>query len=566
MNAGGASFDSRRERYLFNYCSYLGGESYRRPPPTTLSTASVSTYALNADGTRVESTPRTFHTFLVPHAAESDKSFEARLALAAGVPVAEIIVDAYAEGVTSAVTRQLGAIEDICQDVDLKENTWAEFAEDAARWFCVYGSGATVVDAPPKDADVVTRADEKARGTRPYAIFVHPSAYAWVNVDEFGRTKAFAYVDRPYEDDVIGAGTTQVVTVREYCAAETDAETGKKTPGKWRVLRGAIRLGQSISAQRGQFADVIAEGELDAVLNGRIPVVFGYYRRDSSTPYPVGLSLIDSACDLQRVIYNKRSWEQQIARLAGFPMLTIPMAGTGGQMDPGAARVVGEGKALSFDSNAGSPQWIQPSAEWAKDLRDSCMGDFQLALRSAGLELAADASAQVQSGDALRIRSRDYESRAKRFARHMARWEAAVLRLIALLAGENDTGITIEYPKRFTLPDLSADLDRALTLVNPSKMPIEIGRTAKLAAAMQAINSAIVLNDDMQKQVRVEVEAILKEDEADIAQQRAASAAQRDAMVAQFAKKSASNDTGDPNSEGADAEGDKNAPPPDAAA
>jgi hypothetical protein len=554
----GATFDSRRERYLFNYCSYIGGENYRRPPVTSLSTASVSTTTLNADGTSSTSTPRTYHTFLVPHAAESEKSFEMRLALAAGIPVAEIIVDAYAEGVTAGVTRQLAAVEGICEDADLRGNSWGEFAEDAARWFCVYGHGATVVDTPPRDARIVTRADEKLKGSRPYCIFVHPSAWAWVDVDEFGRSTEFAYVDRPYSQDVIGVGQTQVVTVRVYTAARI--VDGKHVPGRWRVVRGAVQAHQSIDSQRAAFGDEIDSGDLDPRLEGRLPVEFGYYRRDSSTPYPIGISPIDSACDLQRVIYNKRSWEQQIARLAGFPMLTIPMAGTGGQMDPGAARVVGEGKALSFDSNAGSPQWIQPSAEWARDLRESCMQDFQLALRSAGLELAADASAQVQSGDALRIRSRDYESRAKRFARHMARWETAVLKLVALLAGESDEGITITYPKRFTLPDLGADLERALTILSPSKMPVEIGRTAKLAATMQAINAAIVLNDEQQQQAEAEVTAVLDEDEAEIAEQRKAASAQRGAMMANFTKKKPGNDDGAPPTAAADDE-----PAPDAA-
>lgn len=532
MSLGGATFDAKRDRFLFNYCSYLGGESYRLPPPTTLSTATVS-WTRTADGVATQPVTETkrYNSFLVPHPAESDKSFETRLALAAYIGVPELIVDAYAEGVTSSVSRQLGPIEEYAQDIDLRGNAWGEFAEDCARWTCVYGMCATVIDSPRSNGEV-TRADEQSSGMRPYCVLVHPSAWAWVDVDGFGQVTEFAYVDQPYVQSVNGGTSSQTITVRIYCAATT--VDGVKVPGKWRVARGTVAAGASLGSSRALFDEVVSEGELDPRLEGRVPVVFSYYRRDSSTQYPVGLSLIDSACDLARVIYNKRSWEQQIAREAGFPTLAIPLAGTGGHMDPATQRTIGPSKALGYDSSTGAPSWIQPSSEWAKDLRESCMQDFQLALRSAGLELAADASSQVQSGEALRVRSRDFESRAKRFARHMQRWETAVLKLVALFAGADHTEITITYPKRFTLPDLAGDLARALTVLNPTQMPIEIGRTARLAAAIQALDAALVLSDEEQSEVRAQMESVLDEDVADFAANRELSTLARDAKKAEL--------------------------------
>jgi hypothetical protein len=251
--------------------------------------------------------------------------------------------------------------------------------------------------------------------------------------------------------------------------------------------------GESLSGATGK---VVSAGPLPAVLGGEVPVTFAFYERDPSAVCPQGISLVADVADAGRVIYNELSWALEIHQRAGFPFLAIPLKSTGGQVDSGTAVRVGTDQALGFDSGSGAPQWVSPSAESSRELRDHCAYLFQWSMRTAGLELAADASAQVQSGEALRVRSRDFESRALRFARNLQRWEVRTLRLLGAMAGlgpEEIASLEVTYPKRITLPDPAEDLARALTILTA---PVEIGAEARSLAVGQAINAALPLTDE----------------------------------------------------------------------
>jgi hypothetical protein len=74
----------------------------------------------------------------------------------------------------------------------------------------------------------------------------------------------------------------------------------------------------------------------------------------------------------------------------------------------------------------------------------------------------------------------------------MAAFERAVLRLLAMFAGSGDPGdaITVEYAKRFTLPDPSEDLARAVTLLG-MRQTVDLGDEATVALLTQALVAAL---------------------------------------------------------------------------
>ena len=248
---------------------------------------------------------------------------------------------------------------------------------------------------------------------------------------------------------------------------------------------------------------------LPAALRGALPIEFVSYKRDTSTPYPLGLSLVSDAAAVGRAIYNYLSWAQEIHRHAGFPFLALPMAATGGQMDPQTRVSVGPTRALPYSADTGAPSYVQPSSESTRELREHCVFLFQAALRTAGLEMSADASAQVQSGEALRIRSRDFESRAKRFARNLERYETRMLSLLARFAGVADPQ-RVTYAERFALPDPTSDLANALKLL--TDCPVEMGVTAKTAAVRVAVKAALSLSDADLARVMDEVGGLFEAD------------------------------------------------------
>lgn len=517
------TYDSRRERWAFAFDSYWGGDRYRNPSAPTIGTASLRWTDETPSG-ESRTTEAKRPSYLVPHRGESDYDFDQRHALAGYLNLVAPIVKAYAEGVTGHVQRDLGPLAEYAADVTRRGTAWGSYASEAARWAALYGLVFNVTDAPAGKAPA-TEAERAAKKWAPYCLLVHPPAVAWLVADPSGRLVEFAYADAPYQSQDEGAlASTCEVTVRVWTADTVD-EKGARTKGRWSVRKGTVMLSESIGRQRGRLEEVDG-GDLPEALGGEIPVDVLYYERDTSVPYPMGSAVVSDAVDLARLIYNRLSWIDEIHRKSAFPFLAIPLKQQGGQMDAQTAVKIGPGKGLGYDGGAGAPQWIQPSSDSSRELRDHCLFLFQLALRSAGLEVAADSSAQVSSGQALRIRSRDFESRAASFGTNCEAFERAVLRRLSLLAGTDPEAPKVAYPNRYTLPDPSEDLANALAVLKD--VPVEIGRTARLAAVRKALEAALSLSDEDMAKALEEVEAVLDEDAKAFAQHRAVENAKRD--------------------------------------
>lgn len=484
------TYDAIREHWRYLRDAHLGGRYWHTPSATTLGAVSLAwpSGAIDESGRPLYSqAART--SYLVAHEGESDRRYDARRALSSYVNVVGPVVKAYAEGVTARVMRSLDPIAAFADDVDRRGSAWGELAEGVASWACVYGVVATVVDAPAVDVSAMSEAERAARGVQPYVVTVHPPAWAWIECED-GRVIEFAYVSTPYRSDVSSGVKAADVELRVWRADRVI--DGALVAGGWEVRQGAVATSRPL-AEEARSLRVVSSGPLPAVLRGEIPVTFAYYDRDQASECPMGVSLISDTADAARVIYNALSWAMEINRLAAFPFLAIPLKSTGGQLDQSTAAKVGPGQGLGFDSGSGAPSWVEPSGTSQRELREHCVFVFQWAMRCAGLELAADSSAQVQSGEALRIRSRDFESRALRFARNMQRWEVATLRLFARMAGADETALAVSYPKRITMADPSEDLTRALTLLTA---PVETGPEARALLVRQALDAALPLSDE----------------------------------------------------------------------
>lgn len=486
------TYDSDRDRWAFLYDSYCGGHRYRQPSSTTLGSVTIQTNAINEAGQKIGGQRSQVRSYLVAHPNESERDFELRVSIAAYVNIVAPIVKAYSESVTSKVRLENvpDIMADVIEDATRGQTSWDQFREEAVRWHANYGLGWTVVDAPRAAQPAAPRTVAAAGddGIRPYVVFVHPPAVVEVCVDAGGKLTRFVFAESPFQS------RDRNVTAYRARLRILDVQGYNGAPG-WAVVEGNATVGTPLAGQYATMA-VVDSGPLDPRLGNELPVIPGFYERDTTSLAPNGISLVDDAADIARLIFNALSWASEIHRHAGFPFLAIPLASTGGQLDPKAELTIGPGKGLGFNSTTGAPQYVQPPAESPRELREHCLFLFALALRSAGMEVAADSSAQVQSGEALRIRSRDFESRAQRFASATRAWELRVLRLLALYAGASEqeiAGIKVTYPKRFTLPDVSEDLARALSVLTVS---VDLGNEAKLAAIRQMLDAALSLADD----------------------------------------------------------------------
>jgi hypothetical protein len=490
------TFDDARGWHMFLADALRGGWAWEHPSSATLGVATLYGNEVLRDSHGREviaEVPRGTHrTYLVPWRGETEENFRRRRALAFYVNLVEPVCDAYVDTVTGNVSRSLGALESYVTNLDGDGQGWAEHVATVASTACVHGVCAVVIEPPLSNA-ATTREEERTLGVSVRARVIAPQAWAWMRVDRDGQVEAFAYAESP---EVSRTATTHVLRVWEY------------TRERWALYEGVVNSADTIA----QSAPVLLAtqpaktGEHPPTMRGRVPVVFAYHRRDIASVTPAGRPLAATPAAIGRQVYQLLSQVEDTQRRAP-PFLAVPTQARGG-LEPETAAKVGPDSALPIPEGSGAPQWVTFPSESLEDLRAHTAYLVALAYRVCGLEVQADQSAQVQSGEALRVRSRDFEARALKFSRDCAAYEARALALIARMLGVASDAV-VTYPRRFVLGD-SAELLSAALLVLQHLGP-NLGVTGVAETMRQAITSALTLDDAQVQAVMDEVTKRLAE-------------------------------------------------------
>jgi len=481
-------FDAARGYALFIADAYEGGLAWDRPSSPTLGTAALYGYRVATMGAEgddpgrrvvVEYQRSSVRTYLVPWPGESDANFARRRSLAVYINLVEPIVDAYCDAIVPRVTRQLGPAAPYLANLDGDGQAWSEFVGDVALAAALDGVTAVVIDAPVSNP-AANRAEEVELGIGLRATVIPLASWAWMRVDHDGELEEFAYADVPTIDET--ATTSQRVRIwvwtHEGCTVYESAIPAGSELGQ---ARGAVLSGTPVRPLT----------PLHPALKGRLPVVFAYHRRVRRTRAPRGKSLAASPATISRQVYQLLSQVEDTQRRTP-PFLAVPTKATNG-LDPETQAKVGPDSALPVPADAGAPGWVTFPAESLQDLRAHATFLVGLAFRVSGLELQADASAQVQSGEALRVRSRDFEARATKFASNISAFERKALDLAALLLAAKREEITVTYPQRYVLGDPSELLAAAMLLMQ--SFGDRLGPEATTEATKQALNAALTLDE-----------------------------------------------------------------------
>jgi len=468
-----------RDRWRYYHDAYQGGQHWHVPSATVLGTASLTAWRpVVNEGLRTgewrEDVVARLSSYLVPHPGESKTAFEARMRVAAYINVIAPICDAYTDAVTGPITRDLGSLGDALLSLDGQGQEWPELVEDVARWATVYGWCVVLLDRPAANP-AANREQELALRVGLRATIVHPPAIAWLSVDRDGAVHEIAFVDAPYQ---LRDASRQVVSLWHY------------TRETWARYEVEIAADPQWDQVRANLSRPLESGP--SPTPGEVPIAIAYFRRDTASAVPSGISLVADAADLARAAFNTLSSAQEI-HAAAVPFLAIPEPAAGGALDPATRVQVGPTRALGYSSQTGAPGWIAPPSESTKELREHAAFLMAAALRTTGLEVAAGDSPADASGTALRIRSRDFDARCVRFAKGLRAFEERALGLAARILGR-DPAVMLTYPKRFVLPDPGQDLARALLLVQGFGASLS---TEALAETMrQALDAALSLTPE----------------------------------------------------------------------
>lgn len=487
------SFDHLKDQYLYFHDFYQGGEKIKNPSSVQVGTTTINRKAYNSDLKEYYTTSHNVRSYLIPFDGEDDAKFKSRMQGAYYFNLVSQVVNAYSDAVTSKVTRNLGLLEPfVNNNVDYRDSTWSEFVNQNAKMTALFGLTATYVDfAIPEEVKINSRNDLLTGGISPKCILISPLSFAWMKVNHYGEVEEFAW----YENFVDDVGYSANIILRIV------DKVGWKQVGIENV-----NTSKNIHSQVMADATVISEGKHSKDLGGKLPIVFNYYERDYNTSYPQGKSLIADLVDTARAVYNYSSWASDIHQRASFPILTVPLSRTGGVMPPKVELAVGTNNALPYDSDSGTPNFISAPTEPTKELRDHINFIIQRSYQQLGLSLSVDSSSQIQSGEALKIRSREFESYASKFASFMLKFEMKVLDIFKLYLKMEDVSVTISYPKTFSIPQTSEDIQNAQTLLS---VPF-ISDEGKIAALNQMVSVALSIDDDKLNSIIESSKALLE--------------------------------------------------------
>lgn len=459
--------------------SFKGGLAYSNPAYSSLANVSIISSVSDADGNISSVSPTSFRSYLIPHDGESASSFAARNSHASYINLVQPVVSAYVDSATSGKDkRNIGKLaQGVPDDVDNQGSSYEEFIRGCASEFAVNGWSFVLVDVQSDDP------------TKIRYILIDPTKVELITVDDEGNIVDFVFVN---SSDYLSSTVQEVVLTRINSNGIT-------------VLKGPVNISKGIDlASLGiQSNTPLAPG-----LEGKLPIVVGYFVKDRSSLIPVGISLIETQASIGRKVFNLQSYSFDILRMH-FPQLVYPISSQKGDMEPEARIAVGSKVVLPYNSETNSPNFISPSRDSTDALLAQVDWEINKAYEAAHLDLASSAGVN-SSGWALTVKSREFESAVKRFAMQLQKFETKLLKMSATILGISEPNIIVTYPDKFTPFDTTAALQNAMKVLEISNQ-YPLGIEAKKAALTFIVTNALPLADEQKAKIIREIESLNKQ-------------------------------------------------------
>ena len=373
--------------------------------------------------------------YLFRHLKEDEESFEDRRARAYYYNFCRTVVDTYIAHLFrkgSAIFRDTQRSSEWARflaNVDRKGNDMTAFVqEQVAPAAQIFGHVHVIVDKPPANVAVASRAEEEAKGIRPYLVVVHPE-----NLVDF------------CEDT---SGVLVWARVREPAPVESDPFAEETSDAPQYVYRTWTRTGWTLHDEQDRL---IASGEHKL---GRVPLVTVY--NVASRKYPrQGVSALSDIAPINRSIFNWCSLNDEFLYRQCFNILAIPDYPLAGKR-----RRLGTGNALTFPPDAAkTPYYIYPPVEPGEYLLRNIESAIEQIYRLAVLQaVSAREVRRAQSGVSKAYDFHMTNQNLAKKARNLEAAEEEIARLWGVWQGLEGFAPRVEYPSDFSLQELSEDL------------------------------------------------------------------------------------------------------------
>jgi hypothetical protein len=397
-----------RDRWQFLYESYVGGKEYR-------DAGHLTRYQLENDGEyqkRLYNTPldnqcqsviQTYISFLFRQHPDRDfESWEGRW-----------------------------DVEDFLKDCDYEGRSFDDFMKQVAIWSGVFGHCWCILTKP--NVGATTAQQEMEEGVRPYINLMTPlvvSDFTWRR----RATGAYELVYLKYVEEVIDR--IQVVKI-------------------WRPE--TIETWEMNQIERTANIRTIEPNEL-----GIIPAVLVYNER--SIEKGIGVSVINDIADVQKMLYNMNSENEQAIRLGTHPTLVVP---------PNAQVGAGAGALIILEQ--GSDPGLNP---YALEFSSSAVGSIhstqdkliQAIDRMANTGGIRATAAREMSGVALETEFQLLNARLSTVADNLELAEEQIWKLFAVYQGLTWDG-EIKYPDSFNVRDTNREIQELVSAKSAATDP-----------------------------------------------------------------------------------------------
>lgn len=356
------------------------------------------------------------------------------------------------------------SINNFWKEATLSKKDITELMKLAAQRASIFGKSWIVVDSN-STGEVLTRADEKRLGIRPYVYIVSPKDL----------------LDIAFSED----GTTEWALVREYHRDDSTPFSSGKVYPRYRVwMKSFWALIEEQRDSKGEVAGYrIADGRNTTI--GEVPIVPVDHLIDENEY--TGSSLIDDVAYLDRSVANYLSNLDEIIQDQTFSQLIIPyqaMMPTDDEDEDDASAVVkmGTKRIFTFDGQANvAPQFISPDPAQASlilKVIEKVISEIYHSTGLAGERTKQDNSMGIDNSSGV-AKAFDFERMNAMLASKanaLQQAENKVVRLVAKFVGESleePEKPWVQYPETFDVRSLYDEFEIAqrLALVSaPTKV------------------------------------------------------------------------------------------------
>lgn len=392
--------------------------------------------------------------YLFQHPKEQSKYYQKRLERAIYPNHVKAVIDTYAahlyrEPIARMVEGNKSAEEVLrpfWENADLLGTPMDEFSERVAQLVQRDGRCAVVVDRVDPGRPMVSRAEEKLNGVRPYVYAVEAEHVIDWSVDRLGR---FHWV-----------------VIRELAQQTRSWSVEQKTPRYqyrvWYPDRWELYVDNSDSPimtqeDRGSLR-LVEQGEHPV---GQVPVAWVYWGARQGAE-PIADSAIKDLAPMNRRVTNSYSLiDEQIYQYV-FSILAVPMS-TYSELKSIDWSVSG---ALPYsDKLSGTPiYYISPDIEQIEAIQTQIDKTEDQIRLLAGLGRVNSEGKSARSGLALSYLTMDKDALLANFSQRMSRLENAIDQFV-LAWMEQDADVNRAYPTKFDPADVEGELNEAILAI-----------------------------------------------------------------------------------------------------